>query len=179
MGTVPTPSTFSAGAMLAAATLNQGVRDVLNFILNPPQCQAYDTTGLTLTTGVAATVPLGAENYDEPQPGDSPMHDNTTNNSRITIRTTGKYQIDAYVCFAANATGARRVEVVKNGAASIVTNSQPATPTVSTTIQASKTVPLSAGDYIEMQAYQTSGGNLALNTSAPGPSTLTVRLISA
>lgn len=178
MGTIPTPPTFSAGAVVPAASLNQ-LRDVANFWANPPQCQAYDTTGPTLTTGVALTVPLGGEAYDVVQSGDTPMHDNATNNSRITIRTAGKYQIEGYVCFAANSTGVRRVEIVKNGTVSLRSNSSPAVAGISTTIQADVTAALAINDYIEIQAYQTSGGNLALNNGAPGPSSLTVRLMSS
>jgi hypothetical protein len=177
VGTIPTPPTFTAGQILTAAQLSQIVA-VQNFWASPPQCQGYNSGGTSLGNGATVTVPLASEYYDVVQSGDTPMHDNVTNNTRITCRTAGKYQVDGYLSFQSNATGLRRLDIIVNGVTQVQATS-PAVSGASTNIQASVTVPLSVGDYVELAAFQTSGGTLALNGTAPGPSRLTVRLISS
>lgn len=179
MGTIPTIPTFVAGSVLTAAQLNQ-LKTVSDFWAAPPRCQAVDAAGPTLTTGVTATVALGAENFDVVQTGDTGMHDLVTTNSRVFARTAGKYRVTGYLSFASNATGTRQGTLVLNGVTNLVADARPASPSTSTNMTIGpKTVTLAVGDFIELTAFQTSGGNLALNLGNPGPSTLTVELLSA
>lgn len=97
-------------------------------------------------------------------------HDPASNNSRLTIPTgLGGYYIPwCTPGFAANATGARRVAALKNGSLYKVLGTQ-AWATTST--QPGFTFPvisLVATDYIEFQAWQASGGNLAMDESEGG-----------
>jgi hypothetical protein len=177
MGTIPVPPTFTAGQLLTSAELT-AITAVQDFWASPPQCQAYNSAAVNTTTGVTLTVPLDSESYDVVQSGDTAMHDNVTNNSRIYCRTAGKYQVDGYLSFQSNATGLRRLDITMNGLPQVQATS-PAVSGASTNIQAGKTLVLAVGDYVELLAFQTSGGTLALNSSAPGPCTLTVRLLSA
>lgn len=171
MGTIPTISTFTAGAVLTAAQLN-GIKSAIDFWALTPRCYAYATGTITLTTATYTVVPLGAEVFDIVQSGDSPSHDNTTNNSRIYARTSGKYQISGQVTYAANATGARYIVIKKNAAGAIGSGTDlyskaTAAASTSTSVDAATIeVDLTAGDYIEMFGYQSSGGNLNVNTSS-------------
>ena len=170
MGTVPTPTTYTAGASLAATSLNND-RDVDNYLLNLPACYAYNNGGLTMTTsGTFYLVPLDAEVYEVVQSGDAAMHDNTTNNSRIVARTSGKWRITASMEFTSNATGGRTVELRKNAAGVqtsgtlILTQSQNAVSgTVTSVLVTGPKIPLTAGDYIEAFVRQQSGGSLTLS----------------
>lgn len=180
MGTIPTPGTQGAGAVVTS-TLLLGFRDVMNFWASPPGCSArQSSTATTLTTAIYTTLGLDSESFDNVQSGDSPMHDNVTNNSRITIRTAGKYLVSGQVTFVANATGVRKVYIQVNASATVT--SIATTPAVSGTTTSlacgPQIVPLSVGDYLEIVGYQSSGGNLATDTSL-GATYLTALLIAA
>lgn len=60
-------------------------------------CRVYAGTATTLST-TFASVAFNTENFDT-----DTMHDNVTNNSRITIKTAGKYQVGGQINIAANA----------------------------------------------------------------------------
>jgi hypothetical protein len=94
------------------------------------------------------------------------FHDNSTNTSRFTIPSGkgGKYLISAMITFAANGTGRRLARVRLNNTTSIAECEAPPSGTQDTSITLQSTVMLSlvAGDYIEMSAYQASGGSLDL-----------------
>jgi len=75
----------------------------------------------------------------------------------------GKYQILAAVTFAANATGTRRVAIYKNGTI-VYEIAQPATASAAHAVVVNDVISLVPGDYLELCAYQDSGG--ALNSTA-------------
>lgn len=164
MGTIPTPGTQAASAVVASTLLN-GFRDVMRDLQSPSICYAYQSTAQSLANVTYTAITLNAEITDQPGLGDSPMHDLVTNNSRIVIRTTATYQITGSVGFASNATGARKAQLYKNGTTGLAEATSPAVSGVSTTVQVvSPWLPLAAGDYIEIRGYQSS--TAALNTDA-------------
>jgi hypothetical protein len=122
---------------------------------------AYKSANQTISNGTGTIVSFDSESYDT-----NGFHDNVTNNSRMTIPSSyaGKYLITAMFYYASNATGYRELSIKKNG--SFITyfyapgNSQP------NTIQGSLVLNLTVGDYIQLNAYQNSGGNLDLNGAA-------------
>ena len=61
-------------------------------------CRVYAGGATTLST-TFASVAFNTENFDT-----DTMHDNSTNNSRITIKTAGKYQVGGQINIATNAT---------------------------------------------------------------------------
>lgn len=168
MGTIPTPPTFVAGENPTAAKLNQQ-RDAVNFWANPPKCRVYQTTGTTVATG-STYAPIGfdSEVFDNVQSGDQPMHDNTTNPSRIVIRTAGKYEFSGQILWTGNATGSRGLQIRKNAAGNPASGVALLTVEVGTAGAAGTSVVMPtleedfvAGDYVELFGRQTSGGNLA------------------
>lgn len=91
------------------------------------------------------------------------FHSNSTNNTRITIPTGlgGKYLINMNLKYYANATGNRYLILLKNNTTSyeVITY----TPSGNyTSAAASIILDLTAGDYLEWQAFQSSGGTLEL-----------------
>lgn len=187
MGTVPTAPTFAPGESTGvAAKLNQ-LRDVHNFWASPPRCYAYSSTVESIPNNALTVVSFEAEVYDVVQAGDSPMHDNTTNNSRIVLRTAGTYEVSGQVTFAGSAAGPRRVADVRKNAAGSgsggtrIAFSQQA-PIASASFATSVPVPVvefvaAAGDYLELFGLQDTGGSL--NTVATQVDTfLRVRLIA-
>ena len=95
------------------------------------------------------------------------MHSTSTNTSRLTIPSgkTGYWQINASLGYDGNATGIRNVRLAKNG--NYVNNEQlNATATFGIIMGYTNVLYLTAGDYIEVQALQTSGGSLNVIKSA-------------
>jgi hypothetical protein len=60
----------------------------------PSGCSLYQTTGTTLTGSTWTTVGFDTENYD-----DDTWHDNSTNNSRITVNFTGRICLSGVIDF--------------------------------------------------------------------------------
>lgn len=152
----------------AIAVATNGVKaigiDSTQFIDSPtqPRCSALSAAASqSLNDSTWTGVNFNSEDFDV-----STMHDNASNKSRFTIPTGGDglYLVGGAVTFDANATGQRGVRVAKNGTAIAgtgeVRNTAGAGVTVTSTTHL---VSLVAGDYVELQAYQSSGG--ALNIS--------------
>jgi len=87
--------------------------------------------------------------------------------SRVYIRETGKYHLNAHIGFVANVTGYRRVAIRLNGTTIIVLDTRLAVSGTTTDCNVSRTIRLSAGDYLELLAGQTSGAplNTAVNAN--------------
>lgn len=168
MGTIPTTPTFTAGEKLTAAELEQ-INDAVDFWALTPRCYAYQSTIQSLTNNTWAAITLDAEVYDIVQSGDTVSHDLSTDNSRIYVRTAGKYELSGQVQVASNATGYRAAQIRLNAAGSsaggtgLAVNYQGAISGVSTSVNVIPVeASLNAGDYIELFGLQNSGG--ALNT---------------
>jgi len=126
-------------------------------------CFIYGTSSPSIANATVTTVSFGAENFDS-----DGFHDNTTNNSRITIPTGkgGKYLVVAQQSWAANLTGLRQLRILKNGTAVQISQlNNNASNTVDLQNNISYILSLAAADYIEMAVYQNTGGNLTLSNS--------------
>lgn len=88
------------------------------------------------------------------------MHDNTTNNSRIVPPSNGIYQGTLQVDFDNNSTGARWVEIKKNGTTTLSCTQITAVNGGDSVVQIFGTFTLTSADYIEAIAYHDSGSAL-------------------
>jgi len=132
--------------------------------LSQASCRVYTTAGQSITNSAWNTVNWAKENYDTQN-----MHNNVTNNSRVTIPTNGegKYLVTASLSFTANATGVRGIRLQKNGTGEerrVLNQTAGASEFISTEI--SDVLHLLAGDYLEIAAWQNSGISLNLLTGA-------------
>jgi hypothetical protein len=121
------------------------------------------TTAQSLTNNTDTAVTFNSEVFDT-----DGFHDNSTNNSRITIPSgkAGKYLLTAQISFAANAAGVRVIKIFKNGSILMLPSViAPAPATDFTVINNTTLVDASVGDYFEVFALQSSGGALNLNIS--------------
>jgi hypothetical protein len=129
-------------------------------------CAALRTTTQNLpTSGAPAPVQFNAaDEYDT----DS-IHDPSTNNTRLTIPTGlgGVWRFTATVAYAGNNTGDRLAQWIKNG--TILSSyygtqvSNAAAAGLRTAVTTTVELNLVAGDYIEVNAFQTSGGALNID----------------
>jgi hypothetical protein len=151
------PGTFLAGAVLAAASMEA--------IMKRPLIMVGRNTAQSITTSTVTVVGWNTEGSD-----DDAMHDNVTNNSRLTIPAScGGWWIWA-VCipWAANATGAREVGLRVNGGSGIAIDRNSPGAAVGHYNQGIGIFPtaLNAGDYVEAQVWQSSGGSLNIDNTA-------------
>jgi hypothetical protein len=121
-------------------------------------CSVYASSNQSINNATFTYLNFNSEEFDT----DS-FHDNSTNNSRITIPSgkSGKYLVVGNVHFAPNATGGRSFYLYKNGSADIFSIDIPtSSATYDTSQNFSLIRDLTAGDYLQLRVYQTSGGAL-------------------
>lgn len=170
MATVPVPRTWVLNEDVTSANMVSGITDPLAFLLAKPRAELRQTVAQTLTTAVAAPLTFTTEDVDTDVAGVG-GHDNSSNTSRYTARYAGWYRVSGAASFAANSTGRRITYIAVNG--SVVNASETISPASATgsshALARAKCVYLNVGDYVEIQAMQDSGGNLA-TSSGFGPS---------
>lgn len=157
-----TPPTAVPGASLAAATWNSGVRDSLIAAAKPPRCRMRRTTNLSVANATPTAVPLDTADVDT----DSIWVSGTP--SRLIAPVDGLYLAGGGGQFAVNATGARMVYLQKSGGTILAMFHGIGNGTWYVGGAVNTPVVMSAGDYIEMYVYQTSGGALNLDTTVSG-----------
>lgn len=164
---VPIPRTFTPGETEVGSYFNAGVRDLGTFLLNPPIAQ--------ITQGSVQSIPNSAVTpvtFDSTVNDSYGGHSNITNNSRYTAQVTGWYLVIGVAAFATNGTGVRVARLLKNGSSVVYFDVWAQAVTAASTPTATATagiLQLNAGDYVELGAYQTSGGALTTFTTGPQP----------
>lgn len=170
---IPVLSNLAVGDKWTAARANALVT-LTNFLLSPPEAVGTNTAGTSIPNNAETVVPLPTETADTGASYDGAMHSTTTNNSRITITTAGSYDIEALLTYSGNVTGRRVLNIRKNAAGVGGAGTQlggvgwPSTPLAGEVLQLYLRVPnvnLAANDHVELFAFQTSGGALALATN--------------
>jgi len=139
-------------------------------------CQATHNANQATANATWVVMALNTTTYDYVAAGETAMHSNAVNNSRIYARIAGVYGITAQLTFASNATGLRLIGIAVNlagvpGAFTAIVNAQqfPAHPSSDSGVNIAATCYLNVGDYIEMFARQTSGGALNVLTNNYSP----------
>jgi hypothetical protein len=125
---------------------------------------AFLQTTFAMTSGATTVINLDSEDIDT-----NSIHDNTTNNSRMTIPTGygGKWLVNGAISCGSSAAGVRSLYLYKN--TSLIAAWDNPTPNTGTaTYNFAYTLNLVAGDYVEMRFYQNSGGNLNAVGNAAG-----------
>lgn len=127
--------------------------------INAPLCLVNATANQGIGSAVSTLINWDNEVYDT-----NTMHNNVTNNSRITATTAGLYLISYNIRWDTFATGRRLAYLRRNGtdiadSVSEIPNTSGATCTL--------TMPFSlvANDYVEVLAYQTATGTLNVQNS--------------
>jgi hypothetical protein len=120
----------------------------------------YKTASQTINNSTETALTFNAEDYDT-----DAFHDNSTNNTRMTIPTGkgGRYLVTATSAFFNNATGQRTAYIYKNGS-TLLNTAQVAgvSGTIDAFVTTSYVVNVSAADYLEIKVFQNSGGTLTV-----------------
>jgi len=117
------------------------------------------TTDQSIPRIILTMVTWNSEEYDT-----DGMHDNVTNNSRITFQTAGKYSILAQSEWGINSGGFRFMDIMKNGVDSIARVRDLADNASEHNI--SFVGEFVVGDYIQLEVFQDTGGNLDFESGA-------------
>ena len=123
-----------------------------------PRARVTRLTDKNISTGTDTILDFNSEVFDT-----NTIHDNVTNNSRLTCVTAGAYLIFAEVAWEGNATGLRHMWFALNGnAAARPQQDTFASGSGSQVVHSMATVfSLTPGDYVEVYARQTSGSTIA------------------
>lgn len=117
--------------------------------------KVYNSANITLANDTATALTFNSESWDTDN-----CHSTTSNTSRLTAKTAGKYQVTGLVWFGWNATGQRSLYVYKNGTVHGQVSENHNTASASTMLNITIEIELAVDDYVELYAYQNSGGNL-------------------
>lgn len=141
-----------------------------------PRAQLRQSSAQSIAHATWTAVAFQAEDSDSVN-----GHDNVTNNARYTCKVAGTYEVSGAVSWSYNGTGFRASVFAKNSVA--IAGSQVNLPTINYTtaelLMPGRTVhvPLALNDYVELWAYQDSGGGAIPTsvTTASAHSILTIK----
>jgi hypothetical protein len=126
---------------------------------NAPACRVYSTGTQSLTHDTSASVAFANERFDT-----DTMHDNVTNNSRITLTTAGVYIVTACVRFAARSDYSRlTIGLRVNGTTSIGTTNDQSPTNTARDLSVTTIYKFAAADYVEVRVTQENGAAAAAN----------------
>jgi len=136
-------------------------------------CSVKRAANKTLTNSTTTKVDWDSENFDT-----NAFHDNSTNNTRLTVPTGqgGYYLITWNAVFEANVTGYRTSQIKKNNSTILGTGVITGLTTYSPA-QNQLVLNLADGDYIELEVFQNSGTSIRLFCEAEWPNATLLTLM--
>lgn len=142
-----------AGDQIAATVTQKTLNDVENAL----GCKIYRTTTQSISSGAWTAISFDSERFDT----DS-MHESVTHPTRITFNTAGKWMVAGNYQIAANGTGTRWIAIYPNGSSTALAQfgPNPGTASFDARMNVALIHDFAVNDYIELQVYQDSGGNL-------------------
>jgi hypothetical protein len=120
-----------------------------------PVVRVTHTLNQTITTATDTALAFNTERFDSAAGIADTMHDNATNNSRLTCRYAGIYQITAIVNWTFNASGFRYLAIRLNGSTLIARDGREGNATTAQSVSA--LYALAVNDYVEAVVTQDSG----------------------
>lgn len=111
----------------------------------------------TIATGASTALTFSAETFDT-----ASLHSTSSNTSRMTVGATGVYDITGFVKWTGSASGnQRQVAIRVNGLTTYNEAYLPPSGGINLAMIVNDKLSLTAGDYVEIMAFQDTGGNLA------------------
>jgi len=149
----------AAGDTFTEAMWDTYVKDNGNNLIVPASCRVTQSSGTSLSDNTETTVAFATEAWDT----DS-MHDTVTNNSRITIQTTGIYVVTAGLAVT-SATETLDAMLRVNGSTYIARARDSVTSSAfAQYVNVSAIYSFTAADYVELRAYQDNTANSSRTT---------------
>jgi hypothetical protein len=127
--------------------------------------RAFNSATQSINDSTITAVTFNSENYDT-----NSIHDVGSNTSRFTCHATGYWRFTGGTTWDTNTTAARYLWWRKNGATELNGGNVSIAPTsVGVAMQTTITLSLNSTDYIELMAYQTSGGARTIGGTVADP----------
>lgn len=123
--------------------------------------RVYNDAAISIANNTLAALTFNQERYDT-----DGLHSTSVNTGRLTCTRAGKHMTGTNIIFASNATGVRAVQLRLNGATVIGSAEVQAVNGDATVLNVNCVYDLAVGDYVEVIAYQTSGGNLNISATS-------------
>lgn len=157
MAVVPTIPTFVAGQIVTAAQLN-ALAAALNFDLyTRPTCKFSATTSQSIPNSVFTVLTFAATAVDT----DGGRTGAGSGTDRYVCRTAGWYSVSATMSYLVNTAGARGGAILVNGTPQNGYACYSNAVNDYTAVGLSGLVHMNVGDYLQVQALQSSGGALS------------------
>lgn len=150
-GAVQTFATSSTGTTLGFTS--SGTTHTLN--VPGLYCVATSTANQSIPDNASTAITFDSELVDV-----GGFHSNATNPSRFTAPVTGLYLMVGHIDWAASAVGIRQILLRINGGTYLVYEVKAPTAGGLASVAFATLRQLTAGDYVEAEAYQNSGGSL-------------------
>ena len=131
--------------------------------LSTQSVKAVKMTNQSIASSSLVTVSFDSKEFDT-----NSMHDNSTNNSRLTCKVAGIYLCTLQIDFDSNTTGSRAIQITKNGTINITSTQVDACNFGNSVVIVVGVCQMVVNDYIEGGAYQSSGGGLNVNGNVLG-----------
>jgi hypothetical protein len=165
LNTIHNPTTGTA----IPASWGDQVRDNLEFLIDPPACSVYHTTGQTVPTVTATTLLADAEYFDN-----ASWHSTVSNTGRLTAGTAQRALIFCTVNFDADADGSRRLDLRVNGTTTYeLFNIASGSGVSDVVVTGATALTMAANDYVEIRATHTAGNDLTVTLVEFGATFLT------
>lgn len=171
------PTYWDAPGQVELGEDKQKILDQIEFLTSPPMAQLRQTVGQSISNGTFTALTFDTEGWDTYN-----GHSTVTNTSRYVVPVAGYYQLSGKVAWNGNTTGRRVSQWAVNGTG--VTASQVAVTanSVSDVEHPTSTIDvlLALNDYVEILAWQDSGGALStLVSNAQVYSYMNVRWVAS
>lgn len=126
-------------------------------------CRVYNNAAISIANNTLTDLTFNSEYWDT-----DTMHDTGANTARVTCVTPGTYLMIGQVEFAAAAGGRRQLLIVINGATTLAVKEidSALAGVVNDNLQISTIYQLSAGDFVTLRVFQSSGAPLNVNAQA-------------
>jgi hypothetical protein len=121
-------------------------------LTSPPAARVKMTAVQSVPDLTQTVINWNAEDYDN-----ASMHDNVTNNGRLTAPVAGVYAIKCHLAFAASATGFRDMRFRLNGTTEFAWTAVGPPSGGNAVLALATDYSLAAGDYVEVRAYHNIG----------------------
>ena len=126
--------------------------------------KVFTTANQTISNNTQTTVNFNSEDFDT-----NTFHDNSTNNSRLTIPAGkgGYYAITGQIILGSAAAEVRQqLKILKNGSMVLISEIGGFAGSVQPNISVATIVNLAATDYVELALYQATGSNMTIPNTA-------------
>lgn len=127
----------------------------------PDGARVYNNADQTIPNAASTILTFNSERYDN-----GGLHSTASNTSRLTAQRAGVYLITATAEFDFHATGVRSLAILQNAFTYLAIEMRNACTAAPERMTITTLFHLAANDYVELEAYQNSGGDLDVPSAA-------------